>query len=96
VINAGSDTFPLDVAAAWSADRRTLTIAVLNPTQADQTLKLGLSGAKLAGNGTLWRLASEGDNGQNPAISSTVLNSVPESLLLPRFSINIYELAAAQ
>ena len=29
VVNAGSDTFPLDVVAAWTADHRTLTMAIL-------------------------------------------------------------------
>ena len=35
-VNAGSATFPLDVVAAWAADRHTLTVAMLNPTDADQ------------------------------------------------------------
>ena len=38
--NAGSPTFPLDVVAAWTPDRKTLTIAVLNPTDVEQSLKL--------------------------------------------------------
>ena len=66
VVNAGSDTFPLDVVAAWTTDRRTLTVAVVNPTEVEQPLKLNFSGADLAGNGTLWRLASNEANGQNP------------------------------
>jgi len=91
-VNAGSDTFPLDVVAAWTEDHRALTVAVLNPTDVEQSLKLNIAGAGLSGNGTLWRLASTESDGQNPGISSSPVDSIPDSLTLPRFSINIYEL----
>jgi alpha-N-arabinofuranosidase len=94
VVNAGSDTFPLDVAAAWTDDRRVLTVAVINPTDLEQTLKLGIAGAALSGKGTLRRLASSETSGQNPVISSSPVGSVPDSLTLPRFSVSIYELQA--
>jgi len=93
VVNAGSDTFPLDVAAAWTDDRRSLTVAVLNPTDVDQPLKLNITGAALSGKGAVWRLASTADNGQNPGISNAPVDSIPDSLALPRFSVSIYELA---
>jgi alpha-N-arabinofuranosidase len=91
-VNAGSETFPLDVVAAWTDDRRTLTVAVLNPTDKEQPLKLNLAGADLSGKGTLWRLASAEKDGQNPSISSSAVDSVPGVVTLHRFSINIYEL----
>jgi alpha-N-arabinofuranosidase len=91
-VNAGSDTFPLDVAAAWTADRRTLTVAVLNPTDIEQSIELNISGANPTGKGTLWRLASAEANGQNPSISSSQVDSIPGLLTLQRFSVNIYEL----
>jgi alpha-N-arabinofuranosidase len=94
VVNAGSDTFPVDVAAAWTEDHHTLTIAVLNPTGVEQSLKLSIIGAALSGKGTLWRLASAEGNGQNPTISNSPIDSVPDSLNLPRFSVSIYELLA--
>ena len=92
MINAGSDTFPLDIAAAWTANRHALTVAVLNPTDADQSVKLNFAGANLAGKGTRWRLASTEANGQNPNISDSPVDAIPRSVTLPRFSINIYEL----
>ncbi len=92
MVNAGSDTFPLDVAAAWTEDHRRLTVAILNPSDLLQPLKLSIAGADLSGEGTLWRLASTESGGQNPTISSTPIDSVPGSLTLPRFSVNIYEL----
>ncbi|MGP8198978.1 MAG: alpha-N-arabinofuranosidase [Limisphaerales bacterium] len=94
VVNAGSDTFPLDVVAAWTEGRRALTVAVLNPTDVEQTLKLEIAGAGLSGKGTLWRLASTESAGQNPSISSSPVDSVPKALTLPRFSVSIYELLA--
>ncbi len=93
-VNAGSDTFPVDVVAAWTEDRHAITVAVLNPTDAEQPLKLDVTGAALSGKGTLWRLASTESNGQNPTISSSPVDSIPSSLTLPRFSISIYELPA--
>jgi alpha-N-arabinofuranosidase len=92
VVNAGSDTFPVDVAAAWTDDRRTLTVAVLNPTDVEQSLKLNITGAALSGKGTLWRLASAESGGQNPSIRNSPVDAIPASLILPRFSVNIYEL----
>ena len=41
-VNPGSDTYPLDVSAALSDDRKTLTFAVLNPSDSEQQLKLSI------------------------------------------------------
>ena len=90
-VNAGSDTFPVDVVAAWTSDRRTLTIAVLNPTDMEQPLQLDLAGADLAGAGTLWRLASTRADAKEPTITASPIAAVPAALTLPRFSISIYE-----
>jgi hypothetical protein len=64
----------------------------LNPTDVEQSLKLNITGNALSGKGTLWRLASAGDNGQNPRISIFPVDSIPGTLTLPCFSVNIYEL----
>ena len=58
-VNPGSDTYPLDVSAALSEDRKSLTFAVLNPSDSAQPLKLSISGARLSGPGHLWRMAPE-------------------------------------
>jgi alpha-N-arabinofuranosidase len=93
-VNAGSDTFPLDVVAAWTADHRALTVAVLNPTVTGQSLRLELAGASLTGNGTMWRLASTRVDAKDPVITSAPLTAVPDSLTFPPFSVSIYELPA--
>jgi alpha-N-arabinofuranosidase len=99
-VNAGSDTFPLDVVAALTADRKELTIAVINTTDTDQSLDLHLSNISLSGKGTLWRLAPKSllatrqvGAKSEVEVESSPLKSVPTSVLLPKFSISIYEMA---
>jgi alpha-N-arabinofuranosidase len=48
---------PIDAMAAWTADRKTLTLAIVNPTLQPAELPLSVKGAKLAGTGTRWQLA---------------------------------------
>ncbi len=95
-VNAGSDTFPLDVVAAWSEDRKTLTVAVINPTESDQSLRLSIHNASLTGKGTLYRMAPDrlmavSTPGQ-PSEVNVSANPIPLSnvLTLPKFSISIY------
>ncbi len=96
-VNPGSDTYPLDVSAALSDDRRTLTFAVLNPSDSEQRLNLSVSGTKLSNQGRLWRMAPATVDatitvGQKPgvAIEEQGLASVPASMTVPPFSVSIY------
>lgn len=98
-INAGSDTFPLDVVAALTEDRKVLTIAVINTTDTDQTLDLRLSNVVTLGKGTLRRLAPSSLLATRQAgaksqveVESSPLEATPASVILPKFSISIYEL----
>ena len=56
-VNPGSATFPLDVSAALGEDRKTLTFAVLNPSDSEQQLKLAINGVKLASQGKVSRMS---------------------------------------
>jgi alpha-N-arabinofuranosidase len=96
-VNPGSATYPLDVSAALSEDRKTLTIAVLNPSDSEQQLKLTINGVKLASRGRLWRMAPTSIDaaiivGQKPgvAVQQAELTSVPDAITVPPFSVNIY------
>jgi alpha-N-arabinofuranosidase len=98
VVHAGSDTFPLDVAAAWTADRKALTIAVINPTESAQTLNLQIRDAQLSGKGTLRRMAPSSLTatvvvGQEPSvkIEEQLVDQVPSNPTFAPFSVNIYE-----
>lgn len=100
LVNAGSDTFPVDVVAAWTADHKALTIAVLNPTDSEQTVDLKISSAGLSGEGTLWRMAPDRLDavtavGRNEVkVEESSLGSVPGHLTLPKWSVSIYRLQA--
>jgi alpha-N-arabinofuranosidase len=99
-VNAGSDTYPLDVVAAWSDDRKTLTVAVINPTETDQQLNLTIDNASLTGSGTLYRMAPDsldavstiGQPSQVDVVESAV--SLSPTLTLPKYSVSIYAWSA--
>jgi len=96
-VNPGSDTYPLDVSAALSEDRKTLTFAVLNPSDSEQRLNLSVNGAKLASRGHLWRMAPSSVDatitvGQKPGVEveEVEVRSVPDTMLVTPFSVDIY------
>jgi alpha-N-arabinofuranosidase len=98
-VNAGSDTYPLDVAAAWTTDRKALTVAVINPTDSQQTLRLDIRGATLAGRAVLRRMAPPSLTatvvvGQEPGVTieEQALDALPRSPTFAPFSVNIFEL----
>lgn len=100
-INAGSPTFPLDVAAAWTEDRTALTVAVVNPTETAQTLDLKFEDVRLTGNGTLWRMAPESLDariviGEKPEVEveEEAVRGVPGRVTFPPFSVTLYRLEA--
>ena len=100
VVNAGSPTFPLDVAAAWAEDRTALTVAVINPTESEQTMDLSFQGVRMAGGGTRWRLAQQRLDarivvGQAPEVrvEEEPVTRVPARQTYPPFSVTLYRLA---
>ena len=50
---------PLDISAALTADKKALTVAVVNPTKETAQLKLNLSSVKLAGKAQTWVIAGD-------------------------------------
>jgi alpha-N-arabinofuranosidase len=48
---------PLDVSAAWTADKSALMVAVVNPTEQVASIDLALKGAQLTGQGMSWVIA---------------------------------------
>ena len=48
---------PYDVAAAWTEDRKTLTVSVINPTAEAADFQLTLSGINVDPNGKAWTVA---------------------------------------
>jgi alpha-N-arabinofuranosidase len=102
-VNAGSPTFPLDVAAAWTEDRGALTIAVINPTESEQALDLTVTGADLAAGGRLWRMAPATLDatitpGQKPEVEveEQAVAGLPASGLYAPFSVSLYAIPVRQ
>ncbi|HVO12214.1 MAG TPA: alpha-N-arabinofuranosidase [Vicinamibacteria bacterium] len=102
-VHAGSDTFPLDVAAAWTSDRKALTIAVVNPTETARTLRLEIRGAAVSGKGTLRRMAPRSLTanvvvGQEPGvkIEEQPVGALPRTPTFAPWSVSIYELPAKE
>ena len=91
---------PLDVAAAWSQDRKTLTVAVVNPTMKELEIPLEVKGAKLTGAGRRWQIAGDdpkayNEPGKVPKVEITerALSGVKDKLTVAPCSVTLYALA---
>ncbi len=100
--SAGSPTYPLDMVAALSADRKFLTLAVVNATDYEQKFDLNISGAHPTGNITLWQMTGKDLDaanhvGQMPQVEvkQTAIGAAPAALSVAPISIDIYRLAVA-
>jgi alpha-N-arabinofuranosidase len=98
----GSSTYPLDVLAAFSADRKKIILSVVNPTEEGRSFTPKISGVKLRGEGKLYQIAppsvnSTNEAGKEPAVKivESALNGLPESVLAPPVSVSLYEFDVA-
>jgi len=98
-VNAGSDTYPLEIAAALGADRRSLSIAIVNPTEIPQQADLRIRGAEVTAGGRVWRMAPSSLTativvGQKPQVEVEELpvGAWPATLTLPPISVSIFVL----
>ena len=93
------DIAPLDVAAAWTSDRKALTVGVVNPTKQECELAMDLKGAQLTGTGTLGLIANsdpmaynEPGKPPNVVIEEKPVTGVSNKLSVPPLSISLYRL----
>lgn len=97
--NAGSDTYPLDVTAALTADGKALTVAVLDPTESAQGVETDIRGVELRGAGRMWRMtgsdpaATAGLSSSDVTVAELPVCEVLKTLSVAPISINIYEFA---
>ncbi len=89
----------LDAQAAWSEDRKVLSIGVVNPTLKAVQAPLILKGAKLKGPGRKWRIAgsdpmahNDPDEAPRVVIESEPLTQLGKSLHLSPCSVTLYTL----
>jgi alpha-N-arabinofuranosidase len=95
----GSPTYPLDVLAAFSGDRKRLLISIVNPTEEGHNLTARIRGIKLRERGKLYQIAPPGVNSANEAgkepqvkIVETEQAGFPETVQVPPVSVSLYEL----
>jgi alpha-N-arabinofuranosidase len=92
---------PLDVAAAWTTERDTLVIAVVNPTAETHRLPLRITGARVTGSGRRLLLsgpepmAYNEPGGRTDIVETeTRVRRLPDRLRVPPLSVTLYRLAA--
>ncbi len=89
----------LDVAAAWSDDRKTLTVGVVNATLKEQQIPLKVAGAALTGNGQKWQIAGSDPMAYNdPArptkivIEERTVKGISDTLTVAPCSVTVFAL----
>ena len=94
----GSPTYPLDVLAAFSGDRKKFILSVVNPTIEGQSFSPQITGVKLRGPGKLSQLAApsvDADNepGKEPVVKIVESSqaSLPGMVQVPPISVSVYE-----
>jgi len=97
-VPTGSPTFPLDVVAAFSSDRKTFILSVVNPTEEGQEFSPRIAGVRLAEPGKLWQIAASSVNaanvpGEKPVveISQASQSALSERVQVPPISVSLYE-----
>ena len=89
----------LDCMAAFSGDRKTLTVAVVNPSLKAVEVELAVKGARLAGNATRWQIAGNdpmafNDPGKPAAvdIDAAAIDEVAGKLSVAPCSVTLFAL----
>lgn len=97
--SSGSDTYPLDVIATLSEDRNTLSIAIVNPTEENQDLKLSIADGKFPKNAKRYQIAVPelkvtNVPGEDPAITiqESTVEQMPSTITVEPLSITLYEM----
>lgn len=91
----------LDAQAAWSRDRKTLTLSIVNPTLQPVQVPFTVRGARLQGGGTRWQIAGSdpkafNDPNQPPrvVIEEERLNALGNQLTVAPCSVTLFALEA--
>jgi alpha-N-arabinofuranosidase len=100
---SGSPTYPLDMVAALSADRKSLFISVVNATESEQTFDLAVTGVQMHGPARISQLTGSSADaanrvGQAPQLTvkeSTAVDPSSEITVSP-ISITLYQFPLAE
>jgi len=95
------DASPLDVAGAWTADKKAFTLAIVNPTTQKQTLDLTIKGVKFAETGRKWTITGDdqmlyNDPGKPRAVDAVESPAKPlgDKYVAEPMSVTLYRFAA--
>lgn len=95
--NSGSPTYPLDMFAALTPDRKFLNIAVVNATSKVQKFNLNISGMRLEGPSILWQITGKDLQAVNPVgrppqvtIRKIAIGDAQHSVSVAPISVDIY------
>ena len=98
-VAVGGQLYGLDVAAAWTADKSAVTVAIVNPNQAAYEVNLMIAGAELEGTGQCWTITNDDPMAYNePGVEPKVVieeksvSDVVDSLTAPGYSVRLYKL----
>jgi len=100
-VTVTGDIHPLDVVAALTADRKALTVGIVNPTQRRYELAPDFEGVELTDTGRLWLIAhfendpmayNEPGKEPNVRITEKTIDRVLSELEAPPFSVSLYML----
>jgi len=95
--NAGSPTYPLDMVAALTADRKFLTVAVVNATEKEQKFNLDVTGTRLTGPSKMWCLtgssveaANHVGQPQQVKAKEMAIGNAQGAISVPPISVSVY------
>jgi len=101
--SSGSPSYPLDMVAALTGDRKFLTLAVVNATDSEQKFDLDVIGAHLTGNATLWRMtgksledADKVGHAPEVEVKESAIETAPATFSVAPISVEIYRFAITQ
>jgi alpha-N-arabinofuranosidase len=97
---AGGSIYPLDVSAAWTGDRKALTIGIVNPTDKECEVPVELKGIKVANKSRQWFITGTdpliyNEPGKEPkvVVEEKMVEGPSNKLNVPAYSVSIFELA---
>jgi alpha-N-arabinofuranosidase len=101
VLPVATEATPLlDALAAWSADHKTLTVSIVNPSLKEVDVALELRGAKLAGTGVRWQIAgrdpmAHNDPDRPPAVTidEAPVEGISDRLNVAPCSVTLFALS---
>jgi alpha-N-arabinofuranosidase len=96
-VSSGSPTYPLDVIATLTPDRKYLNVVVVNATEQKQDFDLSVAGMKIGDSGTLWKLTGSTLDAVNRVgqpsevkVEESPASSIRGAITVAPISVNIY------